>query len=143
MIVTDLACLRAAVAKLAGIHWKEGQRTFSWYGKWVGDYSADDAAYKLGIDTKDYGRCEHAIKVDGSRYEIGVMKRKDGKGYSLVFDFYGGNGHKIQEMVGAGCEKISVEYQREYITRFANLENMNLSMEDTKDEVLFEMEVSS
>jgi len=143
VIITDIDCLKAAVAKVMGLHWKENQKTWKWYGKWVNDYSAADAAYKLGIETKDYGKCEHAIKVDGSSYEIGVMKRKDGKGYSLVFDFFGGNGHRIQDVVGTGCEKLMVEYQREYVTKFANLENMNMNWEETKDEVLFEMEVQS
>lgn len=143
VIITDIDCLKAAVARVPGLHWKENQKTWAWYGKWVGDYDAADAAYKLGIDTKDYGKCEHAIKVDGSNYEIGVMKRKDGKGYSLVFDFFGSNGKKIQQMVGDGCEKLMVEYQRAYVTRFANLENMNMTWKETKDEVLFEMEVSN
>ena len=143
VIITDIDCLRAAVAKVMGLHWKENQKTWKWYGKWVNDYSAADAAYKLGIDTKDYGKCEHAISVNGSGYEIGIMKRKDGKGYSLVFDFFGVNGRNIQKVVGDGCEKLMVEYQREYVTRFANLENMNINWEESKGEVLFEMEVEA
>lgn len=143
IIYTDMACIRAAVAKIKGLHWKENQKTWAWYGKWVGDYDASDAAYKLGIETKDYGTCEHAIKVDGSNYEIGVMKRNDGKGWSLVFDFFGHNGQQIQKVVGTGAEKLSVEYQREYVTRFANLENMNINWEETKTEALFEIEVGT
>ena len=143
VIITDIDCLRAAVAKVKGLKWKENQKSWKWYGTWVNDYNKADAAYKLGIDTRDYGKCDHAISVDGSDYEIGIMKRTDGKGWSPVFDFFGSNGHRIQAVVGDGCEKLMVEYQREYVTRFASLENMNLSMEDTKDEVLFEIEVGT
>lgn len=136
-----IACLKAAVGKIKGLHWKENQKTFKWYGSWVNDYDQADAAYKLGIDTKDYGKCEHAISVDGSGYEIGLMKRKDGKGYSIVWDFFG-TGRHIEEVIGKGAEKLLVAFDKEYVTRFANMENMNLTWnEETKDEALFEMEV--
>lgn len=142
ILISDLACLKAAVQKISGLHWKEGQKQWRWYGSWQDDYAAADAAYKLGIDVKDYGTSDHVITVDGSGYDIGVMKRKDGKGYSLVWDFFG-TGRHINEVVGDGCEKLMVEYQRAYVTKFANLENMNMNWEETKDEVIFEMEVAT
>lgn len=140
VIITDLACLKAAVKKMKGLHWREGQKTFKWYGRWVNDYDAADSAYKLGIDPKDYGKCEHAIAVDGSNYEIGLMKRKDGKGYSIVWDFYG-TGRHINAVVGDGAEKLLVEYQKEFISRFANTEGLNVTMEETSEEITMELEL--
>ncbi len=45
------------------------------------------SAYKLGIDPQEYGTSDHAIRVAGVHYEIGVVKRTDGKGWSLVWEF--------------------------------------------------------
>lgn len=142
MCITDLEALKQAVLKIKGLCWKEGQQTYKWYGRFVNDYHGGDAAYKNGIDPKKYGTCDHAITVEGSGYEIGIMKRTDGKGWSPVWDFFG-TGRKINEVVGDGAEKLMVEYQREYVTRFANLENMNINWEETKGEALFEIEVAN
>lgn len=103
----------------------EGKKKYAWFGKWVGDYSKEDAAYKLGIDPEDYGKCEHAIRVEGSSYEIGVMKRKDGNGYSLVWDFFA-TGRNINKVIGDGAEKLMTEYSREFINQFANTNSFML-----------------
>jgi len=61
------------------------QKTHKWYGKWVNDYSAEDAAYKHGIKPEDYGKCDHAIKHGGCDYEIGVVDNHDGT-FKLIAD---------------------------------------------------------
>lgn len=116
--VTDLDILRRVIPKFPKLRWMEGQTHYEWFpGGWQDDYSKEDAAYKNGIDVADYGRCEHAIKLEGCAYEIGVVKRKDGAGYSLVWDFYG-PGRKINEYLGNDAEKLLVEYQKEYCQQY-------------------------
>lgn len=103
--IKDLECLAKAAAR-CGLEFKNGQKTFKWYGVWVIDYSQDDAAYKLlGIDPKDYGKCEHALSVVGNdkAYEIGVIKHPKG-GYALLWDFYAG-GHGLMAKVSADTDK--------------------------------------
>lgn len=139
VIITSLACLKRAVASFGKLHWCEGQKTHRWYGRWVKDYHMDDAAYKLGIDPKTYGKCEHAIRVDGSNYDIGVVKRKDGKGYSLVWDFFG-TGRQINEVIGDGAEHLLVAYQKEYLQQFAEEQGLTFSMEVSGEEMNIEME---
>ena len=87
--LTDLGAVKAACARM-GWQFCEGQETFKWYGTWVGDYNAEDAAFKLGIKPEDYGKCDHAIRVPGASYEIGLLVR-DGN-IVPVWDFYGSGG---------------------------------------------------
>lgn len=141
VIVTDLVALKAAVSKIKGLHWQENQHTYNWYGKWVGDYNQADAAFKLGIKPEDYGKCEHAIKVDGSDYEIGVMKRTDGTGYAITWDFWG-TGRRINEVIGDGAEKLMVAYQQAFIQQFAQHEGMNMTTSENADEITVELELA-
>ena len=53
----------------------------------------------LKLLTKDYGKCEHAIEIPGSNYDIGVVKNPAGDGYMTIFDFYG-TGRAIQDKLG-------------------------------------------
>lgn len=92
MQALKLAC------KELGLEFVEGQKTIRWFGKWMRDYDAADAAYKLGIKPEEYGKCDHAIRVSGSGYDIGVLKRPSG-GYQIYWDFYG-TGHAITKAVG-------------------------------------------
>jgi hypothetical protein len=63
--VNDLGTLRRACSRL-GLELIRGQKTFKWYGK--------DA------------KCDHAIKVPGANYEIGVLKA--GNAFELNCDYY-------------------------------------------------------
>lgn len=116
----ELDCLRLAVGANPLLEWCEGQRTWTWWGTWANDYHEVDAAYKQGIPVEDYGESEHAIKVKGTAYEIGVVKRRDGNGHSLVFDFYGSSGRRIVDVVGKTCEKLLTEYHRQVAMKHAN-----------------------
>ena len=64
--VNDLATLKRACARM-GLRFVENQKTFKWFGY-------------------DEGRCDHAIKVPGAAYEIGVTKA--GTLYELQCDYY-------------------------------------------------------
>ena len=66
--VQDLGVLGQACSRL-GLELIRNQKTYRWYGK--------DA------------QCDHAIKIPGASYEIGVLK-EDGR-YELQCDFYDRN----------------------------------------------------
>lgn len=107
--VLDLDCLWEA-GRECGCVPKIGQRTHQWYGSWMNDYAGPDAAYRNTEITPDrYGKCDHAIGVPGSHYEIGVYKNTKGPGYTLAFDSYG-TGQVIVQKLGKGLEKLKQAY---------------------------------
>ncbi|MGA2958123.1 MAG: hypothetical protein ABSF48_20650 [Thermodesulfobacteriota bacterium] len=63
--VNDLGTLRRACSRL-GLELIKGQKTFKWF--------AQD------------GKCDHAIKIPGANYEIGVLKA--GNAFELNCDYY-------------------------------------------------------
>lgn len=110
--ITDLTALRATFEELGG-QWREGQPTYKWYGSVMGDYPLPP-----GFTAADLGKCEHAIHLPGCEYEIGVVRKKDGDGYTLLFDFWGytrAGGHRVggemlQEQFGKGLCKVKQFY---------------------------------
>jgi hypothetical protein len=103
MQINDLSCLKKAVEGMGGT-FVEGQKTFTWYGRFLNDWResggkiAERAAINR-VDAANFGKCEHAIKIPGCRYEIGVIKSPDGKGYKLIYDEFG-EGRKLVEWLG-------------------------------------------
>lgn len=112
IVISDLDALREA-AEACDCELIEGQKTYKWFGKWVNDYHSKDAAYHHGIDPKQYGKCEHAIRIKGGKsnaYEVGVCKNPNGEGYVLIYDFYaGGNG--LEAKIGHRAEKLEQQYK--------------------------------
>ena len=72
--VRDIQVLGNACQRL-GLELLKGQKTFKWYGK--------------------EAECDHAIKVPGANYEIGVVKT--GRLYELNCDYYDPN---IEKAIG-------------------------------------------
>lgn len=104
--VKDLEALVEA-AKLLGMELKTGQTTYRWWGRSVGDYPLPE-----GFKASDLGKCEHALTIPGNprAYEVGVVKRRDGKpGYTLLWDFYGG-GYGLRNAIGEDGVKLKGEY---------------------------------
>jgi len=64
--VKDLSTLRQACTRL-GLNMIEGKKTFKWFGQ-------------------EEGHCDHAIRVPGATYEIGVTQK--GTLYELQCDYY-------------------------------------------------------
>jgi hypothetical protein len=118
--IKDLGALKTACQKI-GLEFKEGQKTHKWYGRWVDDYHKDDAAYHHGINPKDYGQCEHAIGVpdNAQAYEAGIVKRPDGKGYTLIYDFYGASGRALEALMGKGAARLKKQYAIEVARKAA------------------------
>lgn len=114
MQVRDLESLKQA-AEALGLDFKQGQKTFTWYGRYVGD-----SQLAPGRDPKDYGKCEHALKLKDHRagdYEVGVVQDPDGS-YALLYDSWG-PGKRLEEAMGRGLSKLKQEYGAAVVARKA------------------------
>jgi hypothetical protein len=113
IVIQNLDILKKAVAGFGGLTWKEGQNNFKWYFDGPGARTAE----------KGFGQCEHAIgyvrKNEDSKYgyEIGVVRNKNGEGWSLVFDPHD---YSLAERVGSQCEQLVAAYTDEFIRDFAS-----------------------
>lgn len=125
--IKSLSALEKACKEL-GLEFKEGKKTFKWFGRWVNDYNASDAAFKNGVKPEDYGKCEHAVGVLGKdTYEIGLVKHPDG-GWRMVYDnWQGGNG--LEKVAGKGCKKLIDEYSKEMMLETAKKQGYSASVQ--------------
>ena len=98
--VTSLDTLKKACKRL-GLEFRENQRTYQWYGHWVGDYPLPQ-----GFRKEDLGHCDHAIRVPGASYEIGVVE-KNGKP-TLLWDFWHQGG--LEAVLGKGGSRLREAY---------------------------------
>lgn len=104
--ITDLDALKAACQQI-GLEFREGQQTFRWYGRHVGDYPLPE-----GFTQQDMGRCEHALRLPGNTqaYEVGIVPRRDGKpGYLLMYDFWRG-GFGLEAAIGKEAKTLKQHY---------------------------------
>jgi hypothetical protein len=130
----DLKAVKAACAEL-GLVFKENQKTIRWFGRWVNDYDKDDAAYKLGIDPKLYGTCDHAIEVPGSDYDVGLIRNATTGGYKLYFDFYSTHGAAIQKAIGQNGERLLQSYAAAKLAMEANLKGYLVQRKSVGDKI--------
>ena len=77
----------------------EGQKTYAWFGRWVGD-----SPLPKNTNVADLGKCTHAIKVPGAKYEVGVVEMPDGT-FTLRYDFWSAGGLNVKLGDGAGLLK--------------------------------------
>lgn len=102
--ISDLTALEKAVAEMGGTFIRE-KKNYTWYGRHVGDYPLPEGF------TKDMlGKCEHAIGLKDTTYEIGVVRNpaKPNK-YTLLYDFWG-PGEKLKTHFGDGLKKLKQMY---------------------------------
>ena len=98
--VKNLEALKLACQRL-GLEFREGQMTYAWYGRSMGD-----AALPEGFTKEDLGKCSHAIHVPGASYEIGVVYREGV--YKLLWDSWGSGG--LVDALGKDCNKLRQAY---------------------------------
>lgn len=126
----DLEAVKTACERL-GWSLVKGQKTFKWFGVWVGDTEAprhlfhDEKAYRnfqamspesqRASMTSRMSWCDHAIKVPGADYEIGLQW--DGACYRPVWDYYETGG--LAEHMGTDGGKLAQAYAVEYAKRWA------------------------
>jgi len=104
--VKDLDALAEACRNL-GLELVRGQTSYKWWGQSVGDYPIP-----AGFTADDLGKCEHAIRspTDGSMYEVGVVRRRDGRpGYTLLWDFIDS---RLVNAIGQRGARLKVQYAR-------------------------------
>lgn len=104
--ITDLAALKPACETL-GLEFREGQTSFRWYGRTVGDYPLP-----AGFTASEMGECEHAIRIkdNTAAYEVGVVRRRDGKpGFVLMYDNWRG-GFGLEDVIGRSAGKLKQQY---------------------------------
>lgn len=121
--VRDLAALRATCAKL-GLEFVEGQQTWKWYGRSVGDYPLP-----AGYTVEDLGKCAHAIRIPGNSraYEIGVVASRTKPGtYELMWDFWQG-GYGIEAIVGKDAQTLKQRYAAEVARKHALRSGMRVT----------------
>lgn len=116
--VTDLAALAAACQRL-GFAFRENQKTYKWYGRWEGDYPLPE-----GFSQEDLGKCDHAIRVPGADYEVGVAKARRKPGYQLLWDFWSQGG--LTEKLGQKGEKLVQAYGVEKAKREARRQGFSV-----------------
>lgn len=102
--IRDLNILKTACERL-GFTFVEGQTTYAWYGRSVGD-----APLPEGVTIEALGHCEHAIVVPGATYEVGVVADKKG-GYRLLWDSWQKGG--LEERLGPGAGLLKQAYALE------------------------------
>jgi hypothetical protein len=123
--ITDLAALAAACRRL-GFVFREGQKTYRWYGRWEGDYPLPE-----GFSQEDLGKCDHAIQVPGADYEVGVVKARQGMGYRLLWDFWSQGG--LTERLGGKAKKLVQAYGVEKAKREARKQGFSVYETTRKD----------
>jgi hypothetical protein len=109
--INDLGTLKAACRRLE-LQFICNQKTYAWYGQHVGDYPVPE-----GFSVEDMGKCDHAIRVPGAAYEIGVVKR--GHKYVLLWDSYHSGG--LERTLGKNAGKLNQAYGVERATKVAKL----------------------
>ena len=111
LCITDLDAAEVVVNRLGGVL-ERGKTTFRWFGKWLDDWrDPDRAAAMKGFDPKTFGQCEHTIRLQdatGDDYEIGLVRRADGKGWDALYDVFG-PGRRLEERFGLGCGRLKKE----------------------------------
>lgn len=80
----------------------ENQKTYKWYGTHIGDYPIPE-----GFTKEDMGKCDHAIRVKGASYEIGIVKK--GNTYKLLWDFWSSGG--LGRALGKNAERLKQAYR--------------------------------
>lgn len=120
--IKDLESLQAACEQLR-LQFMAGQHSFAWYGHHVGDYPLPE-----GFSAADMGKCDHAIRVPGASYEIGVVYRNGH--YHLLWDFYSQGG--LERVLGKGACRLKQAYSVERVRREARLKGYHIQERKTE-----------
>ena len=123
--INDLPALQLAVAHM-GFEWLEGQKTYEWYGQWIGDSPMPDTMTK-----EELGTCDHAIRVPGCKYEVGVVAMPDGT-FELRYDYYYSGG--LEPVLGQVAAPLVQEYAAQRTIAAAALLGRGLMHRFTKED---------
>ncbi len=131
--IKSLDSLKAACRRL-GFELKENQKSYKWYGAYMGDYPLPE-----GIKKSDLGKSAHAILVPGAQYEVGVVK--NGDHYNLLYDFWEPGG--LNAALGPNAGKLVQAYAIEAAKEEAQHQGFSVWEENLSDgSVNLHMEVA-
>jgi len=116
LVIKDLEALKSACKRL-GFEFREGQKTYQWYGRWVWDSPMPE-----GVTEEELGKCNHAIHVPGAKYEIGVVRK--GNAYILLYDSWIKGG--LTKHIGKDAGKLKQIYAVEKIRLEARKKGMKV-----------------
>ena len=119
--ITDPEILKLACERL-GLEFMENQQTYKWYGTWIGDTPLPE-----GISIHDLGKCDHAIRVPGAQYEIGIVKRD--RKYILLWDFWNQGGLELK--LGKNAGRLKQAYTIERVRKEARLKGHRICEQKT------------
>ena len=122
LVINSLNDLRQACKQL-GFIFAENQKTYQWYGRWMGDSPMPE-----GISQDQLGHCEHAIIVPECKYEIGVVRQNNH--WILLWDSWHTGG--LAEKIGLNAGIIKQAYSMVRITREAKKKNYSVIQKRTK-----------
>jgi hypothetical protein len=114
--IQSLEDLKLACRRL-GFTFVENQKTYKWYGRWVGDSPLPE-----GINQDELGKCDHAISIPECSYEIGIVKR--GSKYILLWDAWHTGG--LEQKIGKDAGILKQAYTIERIKREAKLKHYQI-----------------
>ena len=109
--------------KQLGLTFCEGQQTYQWYGQFMGD-----AALPEGLSIDDLGKCDHAIKVPGATYEIGI--KKIGGKYQLLYDYW--KAGKLEKVLGKNLGKLKQAYTVERVKQESRIKGYRIQEKKTE-----------
>jgi len=121
--INSLEDLKEACRQL-GFTFCQNQKTYAWYGRSVGDYPLPE-----GFSVEDLGNCDHAIKVPGCQYEIGIVRR--GLNYILLWDSWYQGG--LEKKIGKNAGILKQAYSVTRIKHEARIKNYRV-IEQKKDQ---------
>lgn len=91
---------------------------YKWYNTYVGDSPLPE-----GYSIDELGKCIYKAYIPSkpSAYEVGIVKSKDGTGFSLLYDFWM-EGYGLESVIGKNANKFKQTYS-------ANMSIMQLAMQ--------------
>lgn len=114
--IKSLEDLKAACKDL-GLKFCENEKSYEWFGRWVGD-----APLPEGVKVEDLGKCDHMIHVPGARYQIGVIKQDDK--YRLLWDSWKSGG--LEEKLGFNAGLLKQAYAVATVLRESRLKRLKV-----------------
>jgi len=127
--VRDLSALKEACRDM-GLEFVAGQTTYKWFGRYMGDHPLPE-----GMTEADLGKCEHAIRVPGAAYEVGV-RRKD-NGFELLWDFWHSGG--LERKLGKNGGRLKQAYGRRAVMREAKRKGYKVKETRTENGIRLEL----
>jgi len=99
-----------------GFQFVKNQQTYQWYGRYM-----RDTVLPEGIKEEDLGKCDHAIKVPGCSYEIGVIRK--GNFYQLLWDSWES---RLKLSIGENAQILKQAYTVETVKQEAKLKGYRI-----------------